>query len=284
MKSGLNAEAKLEEMIRERVAAVKEQYTCWRDPEALCKALDIHVEYGSIGLGREGAAFADAIKLDPTAGVPARRTFTFYHEIVHHLLRRHDELYSIISDQYETDDSFRAIQERLCNVGAAEFLLPRAVVQAAYREHGFSVDLIAPLSQPGVVSRVAACAQLALCAPHACIGIVCRREHVSLPVGDLIADVAPSPSNHSIITVAFSSNTMKYKCASGTVIAGDHLLSQMFHEDEGRRLESKEPIPFRSGRRWPVRCEAMRLAEQVFAFFHQYDPPTGELNQPSLPL
>lgn len=283
MKSGLTAEAKLEEMVRERVAALKEQHACWRDPEALCKALDIHVEYGSIGLGREGAAFADAIKLDPTAGVPARRTFTFYHEIVHHLLRRHDELYSIISDQYETDDSFRTIQELLCNVGAAEFLLPRAVVQAAYREHGFSVDLITRLSQRGVVSRVAASAQLAFCAPHACIGVVCWRESTPLPVGDLVADVAMSTAAHTVISVAFSSNTMKYSCASGTVVSGDHFLSQMFREDEDVRRVAKAPIPFRSGQRWSVDCEGIRLGEQVFAFFHQGAAPTSERNQLRLP-
>ncbi|HKW22802.1 MAG TPA: ImmA/IrrE family metallo-endopeptidase, partial [Ktedonobacterales bacterium] len=147
MRIELTAEAKLEGMIRERVATLKAQYDCWRDPEQLCKAMGIRVEYGRIGMGREGAAFADAIQVDPNAGVLARRRFTFYHEIVHHVVRNHDELYSIISDQYQADGAFRAIQERLCNVGAAEFLLPRADVQAAYREHGFSVGLISLLSQ-----------------------------------------------------------------------------------------------------------------------------------------
>ncbi len=283
MKIGLMAEARLEDMIRERVAALKEQYTCWRDPEALCNAMDIHVEYGSIGLGREGVAFADAIKVDPTAGVPARRTFTFYHEIVHHVVRDHDELYSIISDQYATDAAFRAIQERLCNVGAAEFLLPRVTVQAAYREYGFSVDLITRLSQPDVVSRVAACAQLAFTAPHACIGVVCRRERTTLPVGDLVADVAMSSATHTVISVAFSSNPMKYSCASGTGISGDHFLSHMFREDEDVRRVAKAPIPFRSGQRWSVDCEGIRLGEQVFAFFHQGAAPTSERNQLRLP-
>jgi hypothetical protein len=67
----------------ESVAALKERYSCWRDPEQLCKELGIRVEYGGIGFGRKGATFTDAIKLVPTAGVPDRRTFTFYHEIIH---------------------------------------------------------------------------------------------------------------------------------------------------------------------------------------------------------
>jgi hypothetical protein len=279
----LTAEAKLEDMIRERVAALKVTYACWRDPEQLCKAMGIRVEYGTIGLGREGAAFADAIKVDPAAGVPARRTFTFYHEIVHHVVRNHGELYSIISDQYHADGAFRAIQERLCNVGAAEFLLPRADVQAAYREHGYSVDLIRLLSQPGVVSRVAAAAQLAFCAPHACIGVVCRRVDMPIPKGNLAFDVAPGSTVHTVIDVAFSSPSMKYSCAIGTVVPRGHFLSQTFRENDGVRLVAKAPFPFKSGMRWSVDCEALRLGGQVFGFFHRDAPAISTRNQLNLP-
>src|SRR5947209_385922 len=104
MKMNLTPETQLEAMILERVTAIKTQYPCWPEPEMLCKDLGIRVVYGNIGLECEGAAFADAIQLDPTAGVPARRRFTFYHEIVHHLLRNHSELFSIINDQYESDE------------------------------------------------------------------------------------------------------------------------------------------------------------------------------------
>src|SRR5438876_11050853 len=143
MKTNLIPEVQLEEMICSQVAAIKAQYPCWPDPELLCEKLGIRVQYGSVGLGREGAAFADAILLDPTAGVPARRRFTFYHEIVHHLLReRAVELYSIINDQYKSDELLTSISERLCNVGAAEFLLPRATVRSLYQAEGFSVALI----------------------------------------------------------------------------------------------------------------------------------------------
>lgn len=283
MKTGLVAEAKLEDMIRERVAALKAQYDCWGDPGQLCNAIGIRVEYGRIGLGSEGAAFANAIRVDPTAGVPARRTFTFYHEIIHHVVRDHDELYSIINDQYTTDAAFRAIQERLCNVGAAEFLLPRAAMQAAFREHGFSVDLISLLCQPGAVSRVAVAAQLAFCAPHACIGVVCRRIDTPVPAGDLAFDVVPSPTARTVVDVAFSSSTMKYSCAIGTVVPSDHVLSQMFDENEGIRVVTKAPFPFRSGMRWSVDCEAVRLGGQVFGFFHQDAPPTSVRDQLSLP-
>lgn len=284
MKTGLVPEYQLEAKIREHVASVKQQYPCWRDPEQLCQALSIRVEYGSIGLGREGAALADAIKLDPTAGVPARRNFTFYHEIVHHLLRRHDELYSIINDQYVAEAAFDAIRERLCNVGAAEFLLPRATVTAAYEEHGFSVALIDQLSEPGVVSRVATCAQLIFCASHACIGVVCRRVQANVPSDGLAQEVPLTLNARTVIDVAFSSSSMRYSCASGTVIAREHFLSQMFTALHGERQVQRAPIPFKSGRQWSVDCEAVRLGEQIFAFFHKDAPPTSVRDQMRLPF
>lgn len=286
MKIGLVAEHKLETMIRERVATLKEHYPCWRDPEQLCKELGIQVEYGSVGLGREGAAFADAIKLDPTAGVAARRNFTFYHEIVHHVLRNHEELYSIINDQYETDELFRTIKEKLCNVGAAEFLLPRAIVNAAYKEEGFSVTLIDQLSQPGVISRVAVCAQLAFCAPHACIGVVCRRVRAATPTGPIQApeENPDSPNVRTVIDAAFSSSSMKYTCGTGTMLPTTHFLSRMFGAQHGERQVQSAPIPFKSGRQWSVECEAVRLGEQVFAFFHKAAPPTSVRDQLRLPF
>src|SRR6266702_1482028 len=149
MKTNLIPEAQLEEMICSQVAAMKTQDPCWPEPEFLCEQLGSRVQYGSVGLGREGAAFAEAILLDPTAEVPARRRFTFYHEIVNHLLRDDAvELYSIISDQYESDELLNSLSERLCNVGAAEFLLPRETVRSLYQEEGFSVALIEVLSLP----------------------------------------------------------------------------------------------------------------------------------------
>lgn len=280
------SEINLEEMVRSQVAAIKSRYPCWPDPEMLCKELGIRIEYGKVGLGREGAAFANAVLLDPTAGVPARRQFTFYHEIVHHLLREHAiELYSIINDQYESDELFTKISERLCNVGAAEFLLPRDRVRSLYNEKGFSVMLIEILSSPGVVSRVAACAQLAFCAPHSCIGVVCRKNVESSISSQLLQDFSMSiPREVVKIDVAFPSRKMKYSCASGTEVPLDHFLVHMFDVATGKRMQSRASIPFKSGKIWEVNCEAVRFGEQVFAFFHVEAPPTSACNQLCLPF
>ena len=287
-KSGLVAEAWLEEMMRAQVAATKRAYAEWDDPHRLSQRLGLSVHETSIGLGREGAAWAQAIYLDPAAGVPARRQFTFYHEICHHLLRRDDELFSILHDQYETDTLLQTISERLCNVGAAEFLLPQATVRAATLEHGFSIALIEALSQPGRVSRVAACAQLTFCAPHHCIAVVCHAGGLTATASRLpLADAAPPllPMTHPFgqanvraqrervqIVCAFRSPQTKYACAAGTMLPPDHLLTSMIHKPHGEPVKAMAPIPFRRQTQWEVACEAVRLGAQVFAFFHLDDP------------
>jgi len=280
------SEINLEEMIRSQVAATKSRYPCWPDPEMLCKELGIRVEYGKVGLGREGAAFANAVLLDPTAGVPARRRFTFYHEIVHHLLREYAiELYSIINDQYKADELLTKISERLCNVGAAEFLLPRDRVRSLYSETGFSVTLIEILSNPRVVSRVAALAQLAFCAPHSCIGVVCRKNGETSVSSQLLQEFSMSiPREVVKIDVAFPSRKMKYSCTPGTEVPRDHFLVHIFDVAPGKRMQSRASIPFKSGKIWKVDCEAVRLGEQVFAFFHVEAPPISVCNQLYLPF
>jgi IrrE N-terminal-like domain len=287
MKKNLVPEAQLEAMICEQVAAIKIQHPCWSDPEMLCKKLGIRVVHGRVGIGLEGAAFADAIQLDPTAGVPARRRFTFYHEIVHHLLREHaPELFSIINDQYESDKLLTDMSERLCNVGAAEFLLPRDTVRSLYLEEGFSVALIEALSQPEIVSRVAACAQLAFCAPHSCMAVVCRKDTVSPPLQTRLQQLPTTNTAREIvkIDVAFRSSKMKYSCASGTVVSSSHLLAQMFEAAHGERIQSNAAIPFKRSGTWKVECEAVRLGKQVFGFFHMGAPPTSIRNQLRLPF
>jgi len=278
------AEAELEAMTRERVATIKQQHACWRDPERLCAELGIRVDYGALGLGLEGAAFADAIRLDPTAGVAARRRFTFYHEIGHHLLRGHEALYSIINDQYASEELFHAICERLCNLAAAEFLLPREVVRTAYEEDGFSVALIAKLSEPAVVSRVAACAQLAFCAPHACLAIVCRKGQAPQTLESPLLPSQPVAAARAVIDAAFRSSRMRYSCARGTVIPSDHILAGAFDAAHGQRVRGMARIPFKSGALWKTPCEAVHLGEQVFGFFHPEQPPTSVANQLALPF
>src|SRR5713226_755694 len=189
----LTSESDLESMVLSQISGIKRQYNAWADPRALAEALEFSIVSRDLGAGREGAAFAGTIVLDPNMGVKARQRFTLYHEIVHLLLKRNDELYSILHDQYPSDKDFNRIIERLCNVGAAEFIMPHDVVRAAIEESGFSISLVKKLSNIDEASPTAVAVQLALCARHKCIVAICRM--VLLPKEDgpaLLGEAAPS--------------------------------------------------------------------------------------------
>jgi hypothetical protein len=138
----LTSESELESMVLSQVRDIKRQYNEWGNPYALAESLEFSIVTRNLGTGREGAALADTIVLDPTTGVKARRRFTLYHEIVHLLIKRNGELYSILHDQYPSDKDFNRIIERLCNVGAAEFVIPREDLHAAIEARGFSISLV----------------------------------------------------------------------------------------------------------------------------------------------
>src|SRR5690242_15973494 len=124
----LTSESELESMVLQQIRGIKRQYSEWTDPYMLAKAFGFSIASRDLGEGREGAALAATIVLDPGMQVKARRRFTLYHEIVHLLIKQNDELYSILHDQYPSDVDFNRIIERLCNAGAAEFVIPREVV------------------------------------------------------------------------------------------------------------------------------------------------------------
>src|SRR5713101_508989 len=277
----LTSESQLESMVLRQIRDVKRQRAAWANPHALAEALGFSIVIGNLGIDREGAAFTSTVVLDPSTGVRARQRFTLYHEIVHLLLKRNDELYSILHDQYPSDKDFNRIIERLCNVGAAEFIMPHDVVRAAIEESGFSISLVKKLSNIDEASPTAVAVQLALCARHKCIVAICRM--VLLPKEDgpaLLGEAAPSTALQ--VSTAVSSSLTKYRIARRSLIPKGHLFYEAYKAKEGEIVRGGASVPFRSGHEWNVECEAMHIGGQVFGIFHLESVPVESHYQ--LPL
>jgi IrrE N-terminal-like domain len=277
----LTSEAELESMVVQQIRSIKRQHSEWVDPHALAKALGFSIVSRDLGEGREGAALASIIVLDPSMQVKARRRFTLYHEIVHLLIKRNDELYSILHDQYASDTDFNRIVERLCNLGAAEFVIPREVVLAAIEEKGFSISLVLDLSSVGEISPAAVAVQLALCAKHECIVAVCRVASHAETGESLFSDKLRLGMLLQV-SMAVSSPRTKYRVARGSRIPKGHLLYAAYEANDGEVVAGEADVPLRSGRQWIVYCEAMRIGGQVFGIFHLEPAPVKSHHQ--LPL
>lgn len=277
------SELELESLVIRQINDVKHQYAVWADPDKLACALEIPVVEGKLGAGLEGVALPGIIIRDPTTGVQARRRFTLYHEIVHHLVRKNDELLFLLHDQYSSDEDFRRITERLCNAGAAEFVIPRDSVLAAIEVSGFSISLVRDLSRANEVSSTAACVQLARCAKHKCIAVVCRMvPNTTEDRPSLFTQTRPGKVLS--VEIAISSASTKYTIARGNLIPKGHLLFDAYEAGSEKVLRGKAPIPFRDNRRWEKECEAMCLGTQVFGLFHIDPPPVNSRDQLQLPF
>ena len=264
-------EAELETMVIHQMDDVKQHYIVWTNPLELARELGISVTFGKLGPDQEGAAFAEDIVLDSTIGVRARQRFTLYHEIVHHLIRRNDKLYSILHEQYQADKDFTRILERLCNIGAAEFVLSRNTVRAVLANSKFSIELVKELSKVDEISSTAACVQLALCAKHSCITVVCTMTtHVNQGKTALFGKMKSESALQ--VNVATRSACTAYTVARGCLMFKGHFFYEVYEQANEKSIREKSSIPFRNNQSWVVESEAIRIGKQLFGVFH-LEPP-----------
>jgi hypothetical protein len=208
-----------------------------------------------------------------------RRQFTLYHELVHYLIRSDNDLYSYLHDAYPKTMHFDRTIELVCNIGAAELILPRENVRSLIAQKGFSLSLLLDLCQLGRVSGPAALIQLVECAPNQCYGVVC--EHGILPIpadSNQKTFVDQSATNTLYILYEIWSPTVRYPIARFTRIPKDHMLFR--NAPDQTIFKGKDRIPFRSGKNWQVPCEVCVFRNNIYALFHVTPPP--DVQQPRL--
>lgn len=211
------------------------------------------------------------IAIDPYATYPERLNFTFYHEITHHLLRTDGELYGFLDDHSSTE--FDRVREDYCNLGAAEFLIPYADVRATFRDKGFFMALLQDFDICYPASKPAIAIQMAQCAPHQCIIVVCEPGRLAdQDQSQPLIDAEVTLQQTLLVSYSSSSPTCKYRCGRGTPIPKHHLISSAYAERAS--LKDRAGIPFRNGKQWSVDCEAFFYKEKVYAAFNITSPPS----------
>jgi Zn-dependent peptidase ImmA (M78 family) len=225
-------------------------------------------------LDKDGAYIArdPRIIINSRVSSDERRQFTVYHELSHHLIREDDELYSYLHDAYvDTNDFERAI-ELVCNIGAAEFILPRDKVRELIGDQGFSLDLVTKICQQELVSGPAVLIQLVQNAPNQCYGVVCDYGIPPFSLNVNQKNFIPNQQTTTLyILYAIWSPAIKYSIARFTLIPKDHLLMQASLEES--LIKGKDKIPFRSGTDWQVPAEVMCFRGKVYGLFNVSPPP-----------
>jgi hypothetical protein len=241
----------------------------------------LKVVEGDLPIDKDGAYIEQESKiiLNKLVTSDERRQFTLYHEVVHYLIRLDDDLYSYLHDAYPIATDFNRIVELLCNIGAAEIILPREYVRSLIDQRGFSLKLLLDLCQLNSVSGPAALIQLVQCAPNHCYGVICERGVIPTPENsNQEAFVHSSPTSAMYVLYAVWSPSAQYSIARFTRIPNDHIL---FRSSTNQMvIRGKDRIPFRSGKIWQVPCEICFFRNNIYGLFHAAPPPN--VQQPRL--
>ena len=253
------------------------------DFDEICSSLGLVVKEVPLSLARDGMIIKQrTILINSRIQSKERKRFTQFHEITHHLIGKDEELISVLHEAtWNQNGEYDRQLERLCNIGAAEFLMPREEFKKLYQEQGFNVRLIPFAANHFGSSPIATTIQLAQVAPNSCITAICEyglmSNETALPQSHFFdrGELTPKPKLHVIYSTP--SPITKYWLARNTNIPDNHLVHQAF--SEAQTLEGESYVPFRSGKQMPCYCEALPDKDRVYVLFHLSSPPNSNPNQ-----
>ena len=267
---------RIKRRVIELVRDVVKKYASTTIPtfDEICTGLGLNVVEDSLPNEKEGMYVEKekTIFIDSRMQNEERKRFTQFHEVVHYLIREDEDLISELQDYpYSTDsmeDEYEKVVEILCNIGAAEFLMPRDEFKKLYTAEGFNVGLILRASDHFKSSTIATTIQLAQIAPNKCITAIF--EYGLTPKNTIQQDSLfnteyPHQKPKLHVTYSASSPAADRWLAKYTVFPDDHLINQAFLQS--KMLEAESYIPFPNWRD-PCFCEVLPDKNRVYALFH----------------
>ena len=255
------------------------------DFDEICSGLGLVVKEVPLSPAQDGMIIKQGtILINSRIQSKERKRFTQFHEITHHLIDEDEEIISVLHDAtWDQNGEHKKQLERLCNIGAAEFLMPREKFTKLYKAKGFNVELIPFAANYFKSSAIATTIQLAQVAPNSCITAICEYglmpNETVLSQSHFLDEEEPTTNPKLCVLYSASAPITKYWLARGTNIPDDHLVHQAFLEVQ--HLEGESYVPFRSGKKMPCNCEALpdRDRNRVYVLFHLTPPPNSNPDQ-----
>ena len=238
--------------------------------DEICSGLELSVMEDVLPIGIEGMCAEKTIFINSRMRNEERKRFTQFHEVTHFLLEKDKDLISELRKcTHSKTGGYKRPLEYLCNIGAAEFLMPSKEFAKLYEERGFNVQLILSAADYFKSSTIAATIQLAQVAPNKCIAVVCENGLVpndtATPQNQLFNTEYRSPKSKLHVIYSASSPAANRWLAKYTIFPHDHLINQAFLQ--AKMLEDESTIPFPSWKE-SCPCEALPYKNRVYALFH----------------
>lgn len=246
----------------------------------ICSDLGLDVKEVALPDGIDGMLEGKTILVNSKIHSEERKRFTLFHEMMHHLINEDGILISELHDLTINEKEHYGKQlEKFCNIGTAEFLMPRRAFTKLYQEKSFNVELILNAADHFKASTIAATIQLAQVAPNECIATVW--EYGPLPnnstrLQDSLFTTENEFTNKTKLHVIYSASSPAAShrwLTKYTTFPDDHLINQAFRNDEMLKDECYIHFP-----RWREECicEALPYKNRVYTLFHLTPPPSSE--------
>ena len=241
--------------------------------DEICSGLGLDVKEGHLPDQIDGGQKGTTIIINSRVKNEERKRFTQFHEVTHYLIEKDGYVISEICEYTTQKNEYDRSLEYLCNIGAAEFLMPRKVFSGLYKEREFSVELIPYAARYFGSSTIATTIQLAQVAPNSCITAVCELIHNDPESSQTRFSSPKDSSTKQKLHIAYSASSpsTKYLLGKGTEIPGDHLINQAFSQTQ--LVGGDSYVPFRSGKKMPCYCEALADGDRIYALFHLTPSP-----------
>ena len=268
------------------VQNIVQKYSSTKNPNfgEICSRLRLDVIEGVLPDGIDGMHSGNRIIINSQIQNEERKRFTQFHEVAHYLIEEDGDLISELR-KYTCgqEDGYKRSLEVLCNIGAAEFLMPRKEFKKLCKAKGFNVQLILYAARHFRSSPIATTIQLAQIAPNKCIAVVCENGLIpNAPASSQASFFLPEHRycNESKLPVIYSASSPAASdrwLAKHTIFPDDHLINQAFLQ--AKMLEGESEIPF-PGWQESCTCEALPNKNRVYALFHL--SPLPDPNQMTL--
>jgi Zn-dependent peptidase ImmA (M78 family) len=240
----------------------------------IAHSLGLSVTEKNLDTRQDGFLAEKIIVINRNIRFPERNNFTFFHEISHHLLEQDDDIISFMMEYHAGKDrEYSQYIEKLCNIGAAQFLAPLDQVREFIQQRNYSITLIKELDIAFPASKPALLFQLAQATPHKCTLVIVEKGFDNTKPNNpnqLLNEIPCSaPSYYTLYATTSPSN--KYWPGRFVPLPKHHILVNAF--ESNALLKGEDFIPYQNGNQdHRCYCEGILIGSKVYGLFNLESP------------
>ena len=155
-----------------------------------------------------------------------RREFTAFHELMHDLIDEDGHIDSHLLElvDYESN-AYHWTLEDLCDLGAAEFLMPSVFFKAFITDRDWKIDGLADVKGTFRCSHIAAAFHFARLNPDPCTVVVCELGTDKRETSQTAIQIDASPVSSDRLIVAYTArNDEGYTMMRSVPVPADHVI------------------------------------------------------------